>query len=96
MGKYVSICGELAADPIFQMFLIGIGKVTFSMSPNHVLQTKKILQKVDTATCKKIAFQFMNKHSYEENNQYVQQLRNQYMDRFDAETGALLSKNGHL
>ncbi len=83
MGKPVSICGELAADPIFQMFLLGIGKVTFSMSPNHILHTKSILRKVDTATCKKIAFQFMNKHSYEENNQYVEKLRNQYMDRID-------------
>jgi phosphotransferase system enzyme I (PtsI) len=82
MNKYVSICGELAADPILQMFMLGIGNVTFSMSPNHVLQTKSILRKVDRATCKKIAFQFMNKHSYEENDQYVQQLKEQYYDVF--------------
>lgn len=82
MNKYVSICGELAADSILQMFLIGIGNITFSMSPNQVLQTKSILRKVDKATCKKIAFQFMNKHSYEENDLYVQQLRDQYMDKY--------------
>ncbi len=82
MKKYVSICGELAADPILQMFLLGIGDITFSMSPNHVLPTKSILRKVDRATCKKIAFQFMNKHSYEENNQYLQNLREQYMDSY--------------
>ncbi|MBU2511742.1 phosphoenolpyruvate--protein phosphotransferase [bacterium] len=82
MNKYVSICGELAADPILQMLLLGIGEITFSMSPNHILQTKSILKKVDRATCKKIAFKFMTKHSYEENNQYVQQLREQYMDHF--------------
>ncbi|MBT3225749.1 MAG: phosphoenolpyruvate--protein phosphotransferase [Calditrichaeota bacterium] len=80
MNKDVSICGELAADPVMQMFLIGVGEVTFSMSPNHILQTKKILKKVDTATCKKIAFQFMNKHSFEESNQYVQQLKDQYLE----------------
>ncbi len=82
MNKSVSICGELAADPIMQMFLLGIGDITFSMSPNHVLQTKSILKKVDRAVCKKIAFKFMTKHSYEENNQYVQQLREQYMDLY--------------
>ena len=82
MNKYVSICGELAADSILQMFLLGVGNVTFSMSPNHVLQTKSVLRKVDRTTCKKIAFQFMNKHSYEENDQYVQQLRRQYMEIF--------------
>lgn len=78
--KDVTICGELAADPVLQMFLIGIGDVTFSMSPNHILQTKKILKKVDTATCKKIAFQFMTKHSFEESNQYVQELKEQYLE----------------
>lgn len=82
MNKSVSICGELAADPIFQMFLLGIGKVTFSMSPNHVLQTKKILSKVDTAMCKKIAFQFMSKHSFMESSQYDQKLRSQYLEEF--------------
>ncbi|MFH2130184.1 MAG: phosphoenolpyruvate--protein phosphotransferase [bacterium] len=80
LNKDVSICGELAADPILQMFLIGVGNVTFSMSPNHVLRTKKILRKVDTATCKKIAFKFMNKHSFVESNQYVQQLKDLYLE----------------
>lgn len=80
MNKYVSICGELAADPVLQMFMIGIGDITFSMSPNHVLKTKKILQKVDQATCKKIAFKFMNKHSFVESNQYVEQLKRQYLE----------------
>jgi len=80
MKKYVSICGELAADPVLQMFLIGTGDVTFSMSPNHVLRTKKILKKVDSATCKKIAFKFMNKHSFVESNLYVQQLKEEYLE----------------
>lgn len=80
MSKPVSICGELAADPIMQMFLIGVGEITFSMSPNQVLRTKSILKKVNAATCKKIAFQFMTKHSFEESNQYVKQLRAKYLD----------------
>ncbi len=84
MKKDVSICGELAANPILQMFLIGVGKITFSMSPNHVLQSKNILKRVDVSTCKKIAFQFMNKHSYEENNLYVKQLGEKYLDNIDA------------
>ncbi len=79
-NKDVSICGELAADSIMQMFLIGVGEVTFSMSPNHILQTKHILRKVDTTTCKKIAFHFMNKHSYEENSQYFKSLKTKYID----------------
>jgi len=81
--KDVSICGELAADPIMQMFLIGIGEITFSMSPNKILKTKHILSKVDSRTCKKIAFQFISKHSLEESNLYVEELRNQYLDNIE-------------
>ena len=79
MNKAVSICGELAADPIFQMFLLGVGQVTFSMNPSHILKTKSVLKNVDTRTCKKIAFRFMNKHSYAESHQYDQQLRDQFL-----------------
>lgn len=78
--KDVSICGELAADPIMQMFLLGVGNITFSMTPNQVLKTKHILRKVDSVTCKKIAFQFISKHSLEESNLFVQHLREKYVD----------------
>lgn len=88
--KDVSICGEIAADPIMQMFLIGTGKITFSMSPNHVLRTKRILQKVDSTTCKKIAFQFVSKHSLEESNIFVQRLRKQYMDEIELRSSDLI------
>ena len=90
VNKDVSICGEIAADPIMQMFLIGTGKITFSMSPNHVLRTKRILSKVDSTTCKKIAFQFVSKHSLEESNIFVQRLREQYMDEIELRSADLI------
>ena len=79
-GKPISICGELASDPIMQMFLLGSGEITFSMSPNQVLKTKQVLAKVDQFTCKKIAFQFVNKHSSDESNWLAKQLHQQYVD----------------
>ncbi|MCP4296333.1 MAG: phosphoenolpyruvate--protein phosphotransferase [Proteobacteria bacterium] len=85
--KPVSICGELAADPIMQMFLIGVGDITFSMSPNKTLRSKRILGKVDSKTCKKITFQFISKHSLEESNLYVEQLREKYLDAIELEAG---------
>ena len=81
-GKPISICGELAADPIMQMYLIGIGDITFSMSPNMVLKTKRVLSKVDRALCKKIAFKFINKHSSDESNNLAQELHHQYVEEF--------------
>lgn len=82
-NKEVSICGEIAADPIMQMFLLGTGKITFSMSPSHVLRTKRILKKVDANTCKKIAFQFVSKHSLHESDSFVRKLRNEYMENIE-------------
>ncbi len=79
-NKPLSICGELASDPIMQMFLLGVGEITFSMSPNMILKTKKILSKVNSIDCKKIAFQFINKHSLDEAESFALQLRNRYTD----------------
>ena len=81
--KPVSICGELAADPIMQMFLIGVGDITFSMSPNQILRSKRILSKVDSNTCKKITFQFISKHSLDESNRYVHDLNKKYLDEIE-------------
>ncbi len=77
-NKPVSICGELASDPIMQMFLLGVGEITFSMSPNMILKTKRTLSKVTAEMCKKIAFQFINKHSLAESVGFANQLRSQY------------------
>ncbi|MDT8445412.1 MAG: phosphoenolpyruvate--protein phosphotransferase [bacterium] len=79
-GKPVSICGELAANPIMQMFLLGSGELTFSMSPNMVLKTKRVLSKVDKSFCKKTAFQFVNKHSSDEANRLAEALYHEYVD----------------
>lgn len=79
-SKPVSICGELAANPIMQMFLLGIGQITLSMSPNMVLKTKRVLSKVDQVMCKKIAFQFINKHSSDESNRLAQKLYHEYVE----------------
>ncbi|OGH04423.1 MAG: phosphoenolpyruvate--protein phosphotransferase [Candidatus Lambdaproteobacteria bacterium RIFOXYD1_FULL_56_27] len=79
-GKPVSICGEMAANPIMQMFLLGNGEITFSMSPNQVLKTKRVLGKVDQGTLKKIAFKFINKHSSDESNRLAKELQSQYVE----------------
>ena len=77
-NKPVAICGELASDPVMQMFLIGVGEITFSMSPNMILQTKKILSQVSADDCKKISFRFLNKHSVEEAEAFANELRTSY------------------
>ena len=63
-----------------QMFLLGNGEITFSMSPNQVLKTKRVLGKVDQGTLKKIAFKFINKHSSDESNRLAKELQSQYVE----------------
>ncbi len=42
----VSVCGELAADPIFAPLLLGMGVTEFSMSPKAVSEIKFLLRKM--------------------------------------------------
>ena len=45
-GIPVSVCGELAADPIFAPLLLGMGVTEFSMSAKSVSEIKFLLRKV--------------------------------------------------
>lgn len=49
-GKNVTICGEMAADPLTAMVLLGLGMREFSMNPIFIPKVKKALRSVDTAT----------------------------------------------
>ena len=44
----LTICGEMAGDPFYTMFLIGIGVRDLSMSPSQVPLVKKIVRSVNT------------------------------------------------
>ena len=46
MDTPVSICGELAGDPIGAMILVGMGYTTLSMSAAHLLRIKSILRQL--------------------------------------------------
>ena len=48
-GIPVSVCGELAADPIFAPLLLGMGVTEFSMSAKSVSEIKFLLRKVPFA-----------------------------------------------
>lgn len=50
--KPILVCGELAGDPLFLPFLIGLGFRHFSMTPLSIPKAKKIARRLDT---KKIA-----------------------------------------
>jgi phosphotransferase system enzyme I (PtsI) len=51
----VSICGELAAEPIYTMLLIGLGIRTLSMVPAQIPVIKQVIRAVDVEHCERVA-----------------------------------------
>ena len=47
-GKGVSVCGEMAGDPVFTELLLAMGLRTFSMHPTQVAAVKQRVLRVDT------------------------------------------------
>ncbi len=51
-GKWVGMCGEMAADPNFTMVLVGLGLNEFSVSPAQVPKIKKIIRNISLLEAK--------------------------------------------
>lgn len=59
-GKKISVCGELAADPLGLALLVGLGVDIFSATPRFVPAIKNILRKLDSGACREIAQAALN------------------------------------
>ncbi|MFA5834793.1 MAG: phosphoenolpyruvate--protein phosphotransferase [Bacteroidota bacterium] len=55
VGKPVSMCGEMAGDPIAILLLLGLGLDEFSMTPHILPEIKKIIRSVSCAEAEEIA-----------------------------------------
>ena len=56
-GKDISICGDMAGDPIYTELLLGLGLRSFSVAPGEILELKKALRSVDLSKAVKLAEQ---------------------------------------
>ena len=52
--KPVSLCGEIAGNPIFVPLLLGLGLKELSMPPMMIPKIKPIISKLDIADCKEL------------------------------------------
>jgi phosphoenolpyruvate-protein phosphotransferase (PTS system enzyme I) len=54
-GIWVGMCGEMAADPLATIILLGLGLDELSVSPAMLLEVKKIIRMVTFADSQKVA-----------------------------------------
>jgi phosphotransferase system enzyme I (PtsI) len=53
-GKDVTVCGEMAADPLSAIVLLAFGLRRFSMNPIFIPRVKKALRAIDLRTVEKV------------------------------------------
>jgi len=70
-GIPVSMCGELASDPIYAIVLIGLGLDIFSMNPSSIPIIKNIARSVRYRDCRRIAEMALQKKTAQEIEEFV-------------------------
>jgi len=69
--KDVVVCGEMAADPLSAIVMLGFGLRTFSMNPIFIPRIKKALRSVECRTAEKIVKEMLKLRSAQEIEEYV-------------------------
>jgi phosphotransferase system enzyme I (PtsI) len=70
-GKDVVVCGEMAADTLGAIVLLGFGLRTFSMNPIFIPRIKKALRSIECKTAERIVEETMKLRSAREIEEYV-------------------------
>ena len=65
-GKWVGMCGEMAADPIAVPILLGLGLDEFSMSASAILQTRKAIKQFNREELKSLSLQALQLDTQEQ------------------------------
>ncbi|HWR29557.1 MAG TPA: phosphoenolpyruvate--protein phosphotransferase [Negativicutes bacterium] len=72
-GRPVGMCGELAGDPRFTLFLLGVGLDEFSMSPTAIPGINYFLRRATLKDAQAHAVQVLGMERSEEIHAYLQQ-----------------------
>jgi phosphoenolpyruvate-protein phosphotransferase (PTS system enzyme I) len=65
-GIPVSMCGEMAGEPLYAPILVGLGLDIFSMNPSSIPLVKNLLRAVRLRDCRRIAEQALKKKTAQE------------------------------
>jgi phosphotransferase system enzyme I (PtsI) len=70
-GTEVTVCGEMAADPLSALVMLGFGLKIFSMNPIFIPKIKKTLRSVEYKNVRKIVQKAMNLRTAQEIEEYI-------------------------
>jgi len=70
-GKEVTVCGEMAADPISAIMLFGFGLRKFSMNPIFIPRIKRALRSVECKTVRDIIQKAMTLKTAQEIEEFI-------------------------
>ena len=67
----VSVCGEMAGDPLYTLLLMGLGLTTFSMNSPDIPEVKRIIRSTTLSHAKEVARRVMSFDSERQINNYL-------------------------
>lgn len=70
-GKEITVCGEMAADPLSAIVLLGFGLKRFSMNPIFIPRIKNTLRSVEYKNVQKIVQNAMTLKTAQEVEEYI-------------------------
>lgn len=70
-GISVSLCGEMASDPVLAFLLLGLGLDEFSMSPSSILTIKKMVRGLKMADVLRVTQEAMGLSTGQEVEEFV-------------------------
>jgi len=77
-GKPVSLCGEMASDPLSAMILLGLGITDFSLSAPYIPVIKSFLRSIYHRDAVEIATRILTLGSSQEIRDQIQSLKNSF------------------
>ncbi|PCJ63231.1 MAG: phosphoenolpyruvate--protein phosphotransferase [Planctomycetota bacterium] len=69
--KEISICGEMASNPLYAPVIVGFGIKNLSMTPRSIPLIANILNSITSNSCKKLAENSLKQETYEDVKKYL-------------------------
>ncbi len=70
-GRRVGMCGEMAGNPLFTLFLVGVGLDELSMGSQYIPVVKKLIRGIEVSMARRIAADLLRFDTVEEIKGYM-------------------------